>query len=94
VSDSNDEKIGARTRDLLRSFSDFADMLAVDAPTSVLARQLDELEEIAGDIDVLAQSSEGKRLADFWSGLIADPGKLMRLYELFQHRQAQDPGSE
>lgn len=89
--ESNDEKIGARTRDLLRAFSDFSDMLAVDAPTPVLARQLDELEKIAAEVDAMA----GTGLFD--SNVFAtlgDTGKLMRLYELLQYRQAQNPTSE
>lgn len=86
----DDEKIGARTRDLLRAFSDFADMLAIDAPTPVLSRQLDELEKIAEEIDTMA----GTKI--FESNVFAtlgDMGKLMRLYEVLQSRPARPPTS-
>jgi hypothetical protein len=88
---SDDEKIGARTRDLLRAFSDFADMVAVEAPTPVLVRQLDEVEKVFRDVDQLA----GTQLYDssVW-GIVGDPVKLMRLYEVLQHRQAQKSPSE
>lgn len=88
---SDNEKIGERTRDLLRAFSNFADMLAVDAPTPVLARQMEELEKIARDVDSIAGS--GLFESDVF-GLLGDGVKLMRLYELLQYRQAQRPSSE
>lgn len=87
----DDEKIGARTRDLLRAFSDFTNMLLINAPTPVLARQLDELEKIAAEIDSMARS--GLFDSDVFSTL-GDAGKLMRIYELLQYRQAQKPASE
>lgn len=88
---SDDEKIGSRTRDLLRAVSDFADMVAVDAPTPVLSKQLGELEGIFREVDQLA----GTQLYDnsIWK-VVGDPLKLMRLYELLQHRQAQEPTAE
>jgi len=88
---SDDAKIGARTRDLLRAFSDFSSMLAVDAPTPVLARQLDELEKIAEEIDTL--SGSGLFESDVF-GALGDTGKLMRIWELLQYRQAQKSASE
>lgn len=85
-----DAKVGGRTRDLLRAFTSFMDMLAVDAPTPVLARQMDELEAIAKEIDALAGTSLFE--SDVFTRL-GDSGKLMRLYELFQYRQARDSES-
>lgn len=85
------EKIGERTRELLRAVSDFSYMLSVEAPTPVLAKQLDELEKVAAEIDTLAGS--GLFDSDVF-GTLSDPIKLMRLYELMQHRQAQKPASE
>jgi hypothetical protein len=88
---SSDEKIGERTRDLLRALSEFADMVAISAPVSVLSRQVDEMEKIFSEIDQLA----GSRLRDneIWS-IVGDPAQLMRLYEVLQHRQAQKRVSE
>lgn len=85
---ATNEKLGARTRDLLRAVSGFADMVAIGAPTPTLARQLDELEKIFIEVDRLAGTNMYESL-DF-----GDPTQLMRLYELFQFRQAQKPGSE
>jgi hypothetical protein len=89
VSESaSNEKLGERTRVLMRAISSFADMVAVGAPTPMLARQLDELEAIFIEIDQLAGTNMYENL-DF-----GDMGQLMKLYELFQFRQAQKPGSE
>lgn len=84
--EQDNEKIGARTRDLLRALSDFTDMLALEVPTPVLARQLDEMEVIAKEVDALAGSSLFDN--DIF-GTLGDTTKLMRLYELLQYRQAQ-----
>ena len=84
--EQDNEKIGARTRDLLRALSDFTDMLALEVPTPVLARQLDEMEVIAKEVDTLAAS--GLFDNDIF-GTLGDTTKLMRLYELLQYRQAQ-----
>ena len=89
--DATNTKIGERTRDLLQALSNFADMLAIDAPTPVLARQLDEMERVARDIDTMAESGVFEK--DVFS-MLGDPTRLMRLYELLQHRQAQTPDSE
>lgn len=89
--DATNARIGERTRDLLQALSNFADMLAIDAPTPVLARQLDELEKVARDIDAMSKSGIFER--DVFS-MLGDPTRLMRLYELLQHRQAQTPDPE
>lgn len=86
-----DAEIGGRTRDLLRALSDFADMVAVDAPISMLSRQLAVLEQIAHDVDALAET---KLFENDVFGVIGDASKLMRLYEVLQHRQAQKSASE
>jgi hypothetical protein len=90
VSDE-DAKLGARARDLLRSLSMFADMLAVSAPTSVLARQAAEMEQIAREVDAMAGS--GLFDGNAWS-VITDMANLMRVYELIQQRQADSADSE
>jgi hypothetical protein len=87
---SDDAEIGRRARDLLRSLSAFADMVAIDAPTPVLARQMDELEKIFSEVDALAGTNLCEN--DIWS-VVGDMGKLMRLYEVLQHRQAQKAAS-
>jgi len=89
--ESDDTNLGKRTRDLLRALSEFADMVAVDAPTPVLARQIDELEQIFFEVDALAGT--GLYNNDIWA-VLGDAGKLMRLYEVLQHRQAQKTTSE
>jgi len=89
--EQDNEKIGARTRDLLRALLDFADMLSVDAPTPVLVRQVEEMEAITKEIDALTGS--GLFDSDVF-GTLSDASKLMRLYELLQHRQAQKPPTE
>jgi hypothetical protein len=88
---ADDAEIGRRARDLLRSFSEFADLVAIDAPTPLLARQMDELEKIFAEVDALAGTSLYEN--DVWS-VLGDMGKLMRLYEVLQHRQAQKAASE
>jgi len=66
-------------------------MVAIDAPTPLLARQMDELEKIFAEVDALAGTSLYEN--DVWS-VLGDMGKLMRLYEVLQHRQAQKAASE
>lgn len=89
--DATNAKIGERTRDLLQALSSFADMLAIDAPTPVLVRQLAEMEKITREI---YQTAGVSFAGDIFGGIVDDPVKLMRLYELVQHRQAQAPYSE
>lgn len=84
----NDEKIGERTRALLRALSEFADMVAIDAPIPVLSRQLDQMEVLFIEIDKLAGT--GLHENAIWS-IVGDPMRLMRLYEVLQHRQAARP---
>lgn len=88
--DAENMVLGERTRELLRAFSDFVDMLSVDAPTPVLARQMDELERLAREIDQLAGA--GLQENGAWA-VIGNMGKLMRIAEVMQYRdrQAQEP---
>jgi hypothetical protein len=74
----------------MRSLSGFMSMLAVDAPMPVLTKQLEEVERIAREVDALV----GTSLFEDGGAVLSDPGKLMRLYTLFQGRQASGSDSE
>lgn len=80
-----DAELGRLTRDLILSASGFRDMLAVDAPTPVLSRQVDEMVALLQKIGLLAESDLLGEGTNFWS-LLGD--NTMKLYSLLQHRQA------
>jgi len=76
---SEDEKLGKLTRELVASAAQFRDMLAVDAPTPVLLRQLREMEQKLDAIDGMTGNQLLTDDSNVWTVL---QSKMMRLLEL------------
>jgi fructoselysine-6-P-deglycase FrlB-like protein len=85
---SKDAEVGKLTRELLAALSEFADMLAIDAPEGMLANQLQELERVARQIDAMTESGifAEDRIAAVTSG-----ENLLKLWTLLEKKRAESP---
>lgn len=80
-----DAALGRKTRELVQTLVDTAAMLAVDAPTPALSRQLDLLEVICTEITAECGVD--------WNAEIVDmaASKIGRIAEILMVRATQDP---
>lgn len=81
---STDAQVGAKARELVKALSDFSAMLAVGAPTPLLAGQVEVLNGTVSDILDLCPDEWAQEDGKWTDALLEHQSKLLELVMFLQ----------